>query len=453
MIRLREDSFAEPDPSRKHEYDGHPIVIHARSERNATELVLLVHGLTGHRYGYWGKLPQFLLEDLPRADVGLYFYRTAWRRIGLMRSIDLEEEARVLACALRELWFYRSITIVAHSMGGILSKATVAELLNIQDSRTLQRVRGLILMACPQLGSLRVPRILRFLSRDGRALLPHNRTIQRIDQVFSSRLAVDQTADPQDRHCLPTFAIIAAEDFWVDALSAGIGIPERQKHTVRAEHSTIVRPEDKNVDSYAFLRNCLDTSIGPELSRELEEIQVDDASPEDAWNIHDYALRMFGEGVTPEDIVMQFIAHGGIFKVVKRIIVTEDGRREQFSGYFCVIPLSGNATRSARTGALRGNQFTMEHVAVSDERTAALYVGAVAGRDRYSRALILGSLRFHLEQQFVRGIKSVLARPLTRDGLRIAEKNLFKPLDHPGLDQLYELVVPHRTQQLNLWSR
>jgi len=323
----------------------------------------------------------------------------------------------------------------------------------MQDRRALQRLRGLILMACPQLGSVKLPSSLKFLSRDGRALSPHNKTIQRIDLIFSSNLAVDQAADPQDRHCLPTFAIIAAEDFWVDALSAGVGLPELQKHTVRGDHSSIVRPEDKGADSYAFLRNCLDTSIGPEANRDLEEIQVDDARPEDAWNIRDYALRVFGEGVTPEDIVMQFVAHGGIFRVVKRIIMTEDGRREQFCGYFCVIPLSVEAARLARSGELRGNQFTMRHVAATKELVAALYVGALAGRDRYSRALILGSLRAHLEQQFVRGIRTVLARPLTRDGLRIAEKNLFAPVDQPGLDQLYELQVPTRTHQLSLWSQ
>src|SRR5450759_2532124 len=119
MIKLQQVSFKEP--ANVHKFDGEPIVIHARSGRVATSLVLLVHGLTGHRYGYWGNTPRFVLEDVQTADVGLYFYRTAWRRFGLYRSINLEEEATVLADALGQLHLYESVTIVGHSMGGLLA--------------------------------------------------------------------------------------------------------------------------------------------------------------------------------------------------------------------------------------------------------------------------------------------------------------------------------------------
>jgi pimeloyl-ACP methyl ester carboxylesterase len=120
MIRLQQHSFKAPDDP--HQYDDEPIVVHARRRRPATNLVLLVHDLAGHRYGYWGATPQFILEDLPAAEVGLYFYRTAWRRFGLFRSIDLDAEARVLADVLRQLRRYRAITLVGHSMGGLVAE-------------------------------------------------------------------------------------------------------------------------------------------------------------------------------------------------------------------------------------------------------------------------------------------------------------------------------------------
>jgi pimeloyl-ACP methyl ester carboxylesterase len=206
MIRLQQSSFTEPaDP---HKHDDEPIVIHARFRRVGTNLVVFVHGLTGHRYGYWGNTPRFVLEDLPTADIGLYFYRTAWRRLGLFRSIDLEQEARVFADALRQLRLYEAVTIVGHSMGGLLAKAAIVDLINRNQGRVLRRIASLVLLACPQLGSLRVPRLLKAFSRDGRALFPHNKTIQCIDTVFAERLSIDQAADPLDRDNIPTWAVV-----------------------------------------------------------------------------------------------------------------------------------------------------------------------------------------------------------------------------------------------------
>jgi len=440
MIRLQQSSFVEPSDPHKH--DDEPIVIHARSRRVATNLVVFVHGLTGHRYGYWGQTPRFVLEDLPTADVGLYFYRTAWRRLRFFRSIDVEQEARVFADALRQLRLYDAITVVGHSMGGLLAKAAIVDLVNRNQKRTLRRISGLVLLACPQLGSLRVPRWLKAFSRDGRALFPHNRTIQRIDTVFATQLSIDQAADPLDRENVPTWAVVAAEDFWVDALSAGIGVPEGQKHTVRGTHGSIIQPPSKSVAPYVFLRDCLDSSFRPSsaVAADAPEILVEDARPEDVSSIRELAVRLFGEGVTPEGVLVQFAAAGGIFRVVKRVIVSDEERRERFSGYFCAIPLSAEAAASVKAGALRGGELTMEHVPANPGDTAALYLGAVAARDHYSRAVVLEALRLHVNYSVALGIRQVLTRPLTDHGLRLVRKHLFQPLDGTGgLDKLYTL--------------
>jgi pimeloyl-ACP methyl ester carboxylesterase len=445
MIKLQQDSFTEP--ANLHEYDDEPIVIHARSSRVATRLVLFVHGLTGHRYGYWGNTPRFVLEDLPTADVGIYFYRTAWRRFGLFRSIDLEEEARVLADALQQLRLYKAVTIVGHSMGGLLAKAAIVDLVNRNYEHTLRRVAGLVLIACPQLGSLRVPQLLKVFSRDGRALLPHNKTIRRIDTVFTARLCLDQAAAPIDKQNIPTWALVAAEDFWVDALSAGIGVPERQKRTVRGTHGSIISPRNKSADSYVFLHRCLATSFMPadSIRADAEEIGVEDARSEDVPNIRSFAISFFGEEVTPEDVLVQFAKAGGIFRVVKRVKVADGERRERFSGYFCVIPLSVNAAASVKANTLRGGKLTMDHVPASPSEIAALYIGAVAARDHYSRGIVLEALRLHVRYLAALGVQEVLTRPLTEDGLRLVRKYCFRPLEgQGGLDELYVLDVTEK---------
>ncbi len=440
MIKLQPALFTEPADPHKHDHDDEPIVIHASSSRQATNLVLFIHGLTGHRYGYWGNTPRFVLEDLPTADVGLYFYRTAWRRVGLFRSIELEEEAQVLADALRRLRLYKKVVLVGHSMGGLLAKAAIANLVDCNHQSTLRGIVGLVLLACPQLGSLRIPRLLKCFSRDARALSPHNKTIQHIDTVFKTRLSIDRADDSGDRYRLAIWAIVAAEDFWVDALSAGIGVPETQKHTVRGSHGSIIQPPAKDVAPYDFLRECLDTSFGAlaKTAADADEILVENARPEDVSGIRKLAVRFFGEGVTPEEVLVQFATAGGILRVVKRVFVDDDKRCERLSGYFCVIPLSTEAAASVKAG-LRGGRLAMDHVPVSQEETAALYIGAVAAQDQASQAVVLAALHSHL-QYLDRGITEVLTRPLTEDGLRLVTKYGFQPVrGQGGLDELYVL--------------
>jgi hypothetical protein len=258
--------------------------------------------------------------------------------------------------------------------------------------------------------------------------------------VFSSRLSVEQAGDPMDRYSIPTWAIAAAEDFWVDALSAGIGIPDQQKCTVRGDHGTIVHPNHKAADSYTFLRDCLDTSFAPGGNMAAaEEINIEDAKPEDVSNIREMAIRFFGEGVTPEQVLSEFAAIGGVFKVVKRVISTEREKRERFSGYFCVIPLSNRALASLLAGQLRGNELSVEHLPSDHELIAALYIGAVAARDHYSRAVVLEALRLNIRYALAFGVRQVLTRPLTSDGLRIVKKHSFQPVRNEGIGQLYKL--------------
>jgi pimeloyl-ACP methyl ester carboxylesterase len=441
VIKLQQASFSEPvDP---HKHDDEPIVVHARDARIAKNLVLFIHGLTGHRYGYWGNTPRFVLDDLPTADVGLYFYKTAWKRRKVFRSIDLDQEARVLADSLRQLRLYEAIVLVGHSMGGLLAKAAIVDLINRGHRRELQRLAGLVLLASPQLGSLRVPRMLKMFSRDGRALFPHNDFIRRIDTTFSARLAVEQSADPLDKHSLPTWAVVAAEDFWVDALSAGIGVPENQKLTVRGSHGSITKPHDKDAASYVFLRECLDTSFKPATgAADGEEVQVEDAAPDDVSNIRNLAVHFFGEGVTPEDVLIEFARIGGILRVVKRVFTSGHDKRERFSGYFCVIPLHRDAAASVRAETLRGGSLTIDHVPSNDDKAAALYVGAVAARDHYSRAVVLEALRLHVGYSAALGIREVLTRPLTERGLGLVRKYGFRPVrtgSPGGLGELYVL--------------
>src|SRR5262245_17232958 len=175
MKSISQDLFSEP--ANLDELADQSIVVHRRDGGSATRILIFVHGLGGSRYGAkstWGAFPKFIFEDVSDLDVGLYQYETLWRRLKFGAQVPLDREAEIFAGILRdELASYRDIILVGHSMGGLLCKALIVRLIHDKRVDLLDRIEGLFLLASPQLGSLRVPRILSWLSPDADALKPH----------------------------------------------------------------------------------------------------------------------------------------------------------------------------------------------------------------------------------------------------------------------------------------
>ncbi len=263
MKTISQDQFAEP--ANLDEVADQSIVVHRRNGGSATRIVIFVHGLGGSRYGEnstWGNFPKFIFEDVSDVDVGLYQYETLWRRLRFGAQIPLDREADVFAGILRdELANYRDIVLVGHSMGGILCKALITRFIHDGRMDLLDRIAGLFLLASPQLGSLRVPRALSWVSPDADALKPHGRLLLDIARTFEDHLLLDSDAVSYDKPVIPTFAVMGASDFWVDELSAGIGLPTRQKKIAVGTHTDVVKPKSKDSPVYGWVRdqvkNCL----------------------------------------------------------------------------------------------------------------------------------------------------------------------------------------------------
>ncbi len=260
MRRLVQDSFAEPsDPGT---LEGEALVIHLRSEptRNRA-LIIFVHGLGGSRYGSgatWGFFPRFVFEDFPDLDVGLYDYVTLFRRLKFWESIHLSREAIVFADLIRDVAPYEVLILVGHSMGGLLCEAALGSLVSTGQEQSLKKIGGMILMASPQTGSGRVPSVLSFLSKDVQALRPHGDFVTSLQRTLTDRLwLLEAGSPPPNRYPVPTWAILGSSDFWVDQLSAYIGLPGTQTKTIRGSHTQIVKPSDKQHDGYDFVCGCI----------------------------------------------------------------------------------------------------------------------------------------------------------------------------------------------------
>jgi pimeloyl-ACP methyl ester carboxylesterase len=249
MKIISQDQFSVP--GNLDELVDQSIIVHRRNGNSANRILIFVHGLGGSPYGTWGNFSKFIFEDVPDLDIGLYQYETLWRRLKFGAQIPLDREADVFAGVLRdELKAYRDVILVGHSMGGLLCKALVTRLVHDKRMDLLDRLAGLFLLASPQLGSLRVPGILSWLSPDADALRPHGPLLADIARTFEDNLLVNRNSISYDKPIIPTFAVLGASDFWVDELSAGIGIPTRQKKTAVGTHSEIVKPSSKDSPIY-----------------------------------------------------------------------------------------------------------------------------------------------------------------------------------------------------------
>jgi pimeloyl-ACP methyl ester carboxylesterase len=257
MKRLVQEKYAYPQNAAA--LGDEPLVVHQRTEVTANDkLVIFVHGLGGQRYGdsgTWGKFPAFLFEDLPDTDVGMYQYETATGRWLSSKSVSIDREARVFADLIRDaLRDYKSIALVGHSMGGLLCKAVIKALVDAGLRNALARICGLILMATPQLGSLRMPGFLSLFSHDARALKPHGELVLSINRTFEDHVALDENIATLRKVTIPTWAVEGVSDFWVDPLSSGIGLTSSRRKVVRGSHTSIVKPPDKSADAYAWVK-------------------------------------------------------------------------------------------------------------------------------------------------------------------------------------------------------
>ena len=168
------------------------LIIHRPLVGNNTSLLIFVHGLGGNRYGTWGKFPELIFKNFPEVDLGLRSYRTLFRRLNLLRSIRLDDEAELFAGEIRDdLKDYTNIIFFAHSLGGILCMAAIEHFIRSDQRNNLMRIGGMIFPGTPQVGSLKVWSVASWLSYDLSALKPHNRLVKNIQDAFKNHLIID----------------------------------------------------------------------------------------------------------------------------------------------------------------------------------------------------------------------------------------------------------------------
>ena len=121
-------------------------------------LVVFVHGF-GSSKSCWSKLLELLESDPDIAacyDLACFEYPTSWFNLRFARRIPrLLEIARGLAGFLEsnDLRAYREVVLVGHSQGGLVIQSYLADKLGRGLVEDLYRMRLVMLIATPNLGS------------------------------------------------------------------------------------------------------------------------------------------------------------------------------------------------------------------------------------------------------------------------------------------------------------
>lgn len=282
-MHRREDAVFTPVLRKQPGFDA-PLLLHCHPGVTDQKLILFLHGFGGRRYPTWGDLPCYLFEDCPDASLALYDYRSGQRALRPVSAIDLRDLARELADIIRDADFTR-VVLIGHSMGGLLAKAVVKDLLDsgsrsADDVPAIRRIAGLILMATPQAGSLWVPPMLGALTVNFRVLRTHSRFVVELTDTFRNKIDTSgrRAYDPLYEVSIPTFGVIGLRDKMVDRLSSSLDLSRDQCKHVQATHKDIVKPRSKQDGAYAWIlakiQECLATTYACDAARWIDKRAV-----------------------------------------------------------------------------------------------------------------------------------------------------------------------------------
>lgn len=115
------------------------------------------------------------------------------------------------------------------------------------------------------------------------------------------------------------------------------------------------------------------------------------------------------------------------FHVIERVVEMRYWTHSSIVGFLTIVPVTADGVREL----LNGVEFRESFMAPSFESSIAkgLYIGSIAARGARARGEVLGYLRATLKQLTTSGLPIVFTRPITKDGLRLALKNDYAPVD------------------------
>ncbi len=239
--------------------------------------IVFIHGFGGDVQDTWLRFPEYLSQDanLQDWDIWLLGYPTDLRAdfVGLWSANpELSTVALRVATdvANSELKQYKSLALIAHSMGGLVAQRAL-----LDNKKLLGRTSHLILFGTPSGGLLKAS-LARLLKPQLRDMGRNGAFINTLRSEWDARFALRQGKRLPFRF----MAVAGESDEFVPAESAVKPFPEADYPgcvaAVRGNHVQIVKPDAANHPSVNIVRNVL----------------MGDAAPAGAWNSARVAIEL-----------------------------------------------------------------------------------------------------------------------------------------------------------------
>ncbi|MGX9380092.1 alpha/beta fold hydrolase [Pseudomonas sp. JQ36] len=213
------------------------------------QVILFVHGLSGSASGTWGTMLKVLCEssELRHIAYDCYAYPTAlWRAPFMKKMSGVQEISNGLQSFIEAKHSGKEIIIVAHSLGGIVSRHFILEA--VKEGRT-HKVLGLLLYASPLTGAglASIAKVFSF----GHSHL--KQLCKRTD--FLDTLNIDWVKLKVEKD-IKVLNLIAGGDAIVSKDSAAPFIGADNVRTlIEYGHINVTKPEDSGDLRFIFLKN------------------------------------------------------------------------------------------------------------------------------------------------------------------------------------------------------
>jgi pimeloyl-ACP methyl ester carboxylesterase len=233
-----------------------PPVLTAHRQRDGDCALVFIHGFSGDPAKTWGQFPSFVAADPRLGDWDIYSFGYTTRLVpdlvGLWSAnAPLDRLSLLLeaAASVAPLQRYRSLALVAHSMGGLVLQRAL-----VDHPALVARVSHVVLFGTPSAGLAKASPF-RFLKRQLRDMAEGGEFISGLRERWT---AVFGPAPPFH------FVTVAGDqDEFVPSSSSLEPFPLGQRSVVPGNHLEIVKPTDDNSLSLQLLLSCIIGEAAP----------------------------------------------------------------------------------------------------------------------------------------------------------------------------------------------
>jgi tetratricopeptide (TPR) repeat protein len=229
-----------------------PELIPHRTGAQNEAAMLFIHGFSGDIAKTWGNFPKFLGEDMRLNEWDIYSlgYNTGLSLdiVGIWSAnpdLEMLAGALVTRCGIAPLNRYKSLTLIAHSMGGLIVQRAVLDDTDLRD-----RVAYVLMFGTPS-GGLKKASFLKFWKRQLRDMADDGPFVTGLRKRWASGIG--------DNPDFKLYAVAGYDDQFVPPNSSIEPFPPRARKSIRGNHLSIVKPEEAGDPSVQIV---IETLVG-----------------------------------------------------------------------------------------------------------------------------------------------------------------------------------------------